>query len=294
MNKLEYTTSELLVVCLAREIRNGDEVTIGTGTPLPGVAYMLARKTHAPDTVYRHPHGGTIGGEAHSIAIALTESLTLRSYAKLCSGTEIWNYIRCGKVWRKGHRMMEYLRPAQIDKFGNFNTSVIGDFQKPKVRLPGGAGIADLTSGLHWEHLLYIPRHTKEVFVEKVDFITGVGYLSGGRAREEAGIEVGGPPKVITDLGIIDFEAESKQMRLISLHPGVTIETVKENTGFDLIIPAKVEETEPPTKGQVDLIREIDPLKVRELEMLAGQERRNVLRQIIEEEKKLKLTHYIS
>lgn len=292
MGKVAYEPDELVVVCLSRAIKDGDEVTVGTGTPLPGVAYMLARRTHAPNTVYRHPHGGTLGGEAHKIGIALTESLVLRSYVKLCTGTEIWDYIQSGKVWRKGHRMVEFFRPAQVDMYGNLNSTVIGDFNKPKVRLPSGAGIADLTSGLYWEHLVYVPRHSREVFVAKrVDFITGVGYLTGGKGREKEGIERGGPSKVITDLGIFDFEEESKRMRLISIHPGVTTQKIKENTGFDFLIRAKVEETEPPTRDQLDLIKEIDPLGVRKLEMLSGKERRETLLKIILEEKKLKLTY---
>jgi len=147
---------------------------------------------------------------------------------------------------------------AQLDRYGNANNSVIGDdFHAPKVRLPGTAGIGKKL--YYWN-----PDHSVRSMVEKVDFISAAGYLDGGDAREQLGLE-GGPQVVISNLGVMDFHPESKKMRLQTLHPGVTVEKIQEATGFDLLIPDhEIAETRPPSKTQVKLIREtIDPDEMR-------------------------------
>jgi glutaconate CoA-transferase subunit B len=153
---------------------------------------------------------------------------------------------------------------AQLDRYGNANNSVIGDdYDRPQVRLPGTAGLADMGS-IGKQLYFWNPNHSPRSLVEKVDFISAAGYLDGGDARERLGLE-GGPEVVITNLAVMDFHPVSKQMRLQSVHPGVTVATVQKATGFELLMPeGSVPETVPPTEAQVRLIREvIDPDNMR-------------------------------
>ena len=147
----------------------------------------------------------------------------------------------------------------QIDKYGNANMVCVGNYDNPQVRGPGGAGLG-ISGDCFKRYYIYLTAHRKYNFVEKVDFISGVGHLNGFNTRLEAGLPEGGPCLVVTPLGVMDFESESKRMRLKSLNPGVTLEQVMENTGFELIIPANIPETKPPTDEELRILRnEIDP-----------------------------------
>jgi glutaconate CoA-transferase subunit B len=150
-----------------------------------------------------------------------------------------------------------FLGGAQIDMYGNLNSSFIGDPEKPKVRLPGTGGANDIASLA--SKILVAMHHEKKRFVEKVDFITTPGYLQGGESRKKAGLLMGGTYKVITHLGIFGFEEKTKRMRLETLHPEVTLEEVKERTGFEMLIPEKIEYTKPPTEQELRSLRELDP-----------------------------------
>jgi len=183
----------------------------------------------------------------------------------------------------------EMLRSAQIDKFGNVNSTVIGDFSNPKVRLPGISGVWDVF-GLDDHIRCYFPRHTKRIFVERVDFVSALGFGDGSpQARE--GMLGSGPYEVITNLGIFRFDEKTKEMKLISLHPGISVDMVKENTSFEMVIPKEVGTTEPPSHYELELIRtKIDPLNLRAIESASGKERLELLRWILEEEKRLSET----
>ena len=172
----------------------------------------------------------------------------------------------------------EFFRPAQVDPYGNFNNVVIGDYQQPRLRLPGCGGIADLM-GFHPRAYLYVPRHSRAVFVEQLDFVSGLGVPSPDRPGDRPG-----PRLLISDLGAFDYVGG--RMRLRSHHPGVSIEQISRKTGFALQVAPDVHETPPPTVEEVRLLRtEIDPLGIRELERLSGSRRRQRMREITQIEK---------
>jgi acyl CoA:acetate/3-ketoacid CoA transferase beta subunit len=158
-----------------------------------------------------------------------------------------------------GYLDFGFLGAAMIDRFGNLNTTVIGDWQHPAVRLPGSGGANDVGSLCH--KTIILMRQDQRRFVEQVDFITTPGYLDGPGARERAGLpENTGPYRVITQLGVYDFEEGSKQMRLLAVHPGISIDEIQSNSSFDILVPGDVEVTEPPSEEELRLLREIDPL----------------------------------
>ncbi len=253
----EYTVAELMAVSLAREIKDGDRVLQGLYSPLPMMACLLAKNFHAPNMVYFNT-ADTIDPQPKEVPFSTAgPALQERAVAYI----PLWQTF---DLAQRGDLDLIFLGAAQVDKYGNTNLSVIGPYEKPKVRLPGGAASAHLCALM--ETVIWVPRHNARVLVEKVDFVTGQGHLPGGRDRKEAGIPKGGPRKVVTNLCVMDFEPETKAMRLVSLHPGVTLDEVKENTGFELIIPERVETTEPPGKEHLEFMREIDPKGVRELE----------------------------
>jgi glutaconate CoA-transferase subunit B len=169
---------------------------------------------------------------------------------------------------------VEFFRPAQVDPFGNSNNVVIGDYRSPRLRLPGCGGIADVTA-LNARAYLYVPRHSRAVFVEKLDFVSGLGVPTPDRPGDRPG-----PRLLISDLGV--FDHAPGRMRLCSYHPGATIEKIRKKTGFHLEIAPDVHETLPPTTEEIRLLREeIDPLGIRELERMSGGRRRRRMREII-------------
>jgi glutaconate CoA-transferase subunit B len=179
---------------------------------------------------------------------------------------------------------IEFFRPAQIDQYGNTNNICIGDWEKPKIRLPGCAGIADFSMFYSRGSFLYTPRHDIRTFVptEKLYFTSGVGFPNG----KQSICGGAGPQCVITNLAYLDFDDKSKNMRVQSIHPDIELNTLKESTGFDLVIPDNLDETKPPTNKEISLLREkVDPLKIRKLEVLSNKERENLLNDIIQKEK---------
>jgi glutaconate CoA-transferase subunit B len=180
---------------------------------------------------------------------------------------------------------IEFFRPAQVDQYGNTNNICIGDWNNPKIRLPGCAGIADFSMFYARGSFLYTPRHDKRTFVptEKLDFISGVGFPDGNHSICGGA----GPQSVITNLAYFDFEEKTKRMRLASSHPGVDLDEIIKSTGFELIIPKNVLETKPPTIEEINILRnEVDPLNIRKLEILSGKERETLLNDVIHKELK--------
>lgn len=248
-----YTLRELMACVAAKQLEDGKAVAVGTGLPL--VATMLAQQTHAPNLVIIFEAGG-IAPQLPTLPISVGDSRTI--HKALCTTT----LIDIMDTIRRGYVDYAFLGGAQIDNYGNLNSTMIGDdYEKPKVRFPGSGGANDFGS-LAWETLIIMDRHSPRRFVKKVDFITTPGYLYGPGAREEEGLsENTGPSRVITDLCLFDFEPESKRMRLIACHPGVTVEDVIKATGFEIIIADNVRTTDPPTEEELRLLHEvIDPL----------------------------------
>ncbi len=250
MTEPEYTRSELMICVAARLFEDGTTAFIGTGIPM--LAAMLAAKTVAPNLVPIFEFGG-MGAILENLPRAVGEARTFHkavAAACICDAME---------TAQRGFVDYGFLGGAQIDPYGNLNSTIIGEHAHPRARLPGSGGANDVGS-LCWKTITIV-QHDKRRFVPKVDFITTPGYLSGPGAREAAGLPPGtGPIAVVSTLALMDFEPESKRMRLVATHPGVCVEDVVANTGFDLIMPSRMATNEPPTHEELRLLREeIDP-----------------------------------
>lgn len=265
-----FTPAEVMVACMARQVENGEVVAQGIATPLVTAAYLLARHTHAPDLYFASAIGQGICQHPAPLGIASIESLwldhSLNNVGFVRAAADILPNL-CPK---------EFFRPGQVDAHGNFNNLAFGnDYAKPRLRLPGSGGIPDVTTFIS-DIYLYVPRHSRVTFVEEVDFRSGLGY-------HPERLHGAGPRYLISDLGQFDYA--NGHMRLISYHPGVSIARIQAKTRFELEIAAAVYETEPPTTEELELIRhEVDPLGVRDLELLSGNARRKRLREILAQE----------
>jgi len=250
MTKPNYNTAELVTIMSARFLEDGKIVFGGAGMPL--ISCILAQKTHAPRLTILF-EGGVIGPhvEVGKMPPSTNEQRCARKANMLLSITDIL------LLQQRGYVDYGFLGGAQIDQFGNLNSSFIGDPERPKVRLPGTGGANDIASLA--SKILVAMHHEKKRFVPKVDFITTPGYLQGGDSREKSGLKQGGVYKVITHLGIFGFDEKTRRMRLETLHPGVTVEEVKERTGFEMLFPDKIRYTEPPTAEELRILRELDP-----------------------------------
>lgn len=248
----DYNVMEMMITAAARNLEDGASVGVGTGAPC--AAAMLAQKTHAPNLVVLFEAGG-VSPQLPTMPISVGDSRTTYKALMASGMCEIMETCQRG--------MVDYcfLGGAQIDKYGNLNSTVIGDWENPKVRFPGSGGANDFAS-FCWKIMVITPQDARR-FVEAVDFITSPGYLSGPGAREEAGLATGtGPFKVITNLAVMGFDPESKRMRVESLHHGVTFDTVQENTSFELLKAPEIAETQPPTAEELRILREeVDPHK---------------------------------
>ena len=248
----EYNAMELMICVAARLLENG--ATVGVGTGAPCAAAMLAQKTHAPDLFITFEAGG-LAPQLPSMPISVGDSRTFHRGIMATSMNDILDACQRGMV------DYTFLGGAQIDAYGNLNSTVIGDYLKPRVRFPGSGGANDFAS-FCWR-MMVVTAHDRRRFVEKLDFLTSPGYLTGPGAREAAGLPTGtGPYKVITDLAVMGFEEKTKRMRVESLHPGVTFETVQENTAFEMLTSPAMPETEPPRAEELRILRdEVDPYR---------------------------------
>lgn len=258
----DYEVDELMIAYLASCFQDGDQACNGMASFLPVSAFMLARLTHAPDLVWLAGAAGLEPRPAKVPASTLESQLWADSVMYLEQYGDFWTYALNGRWIQKF-----CVGAAQLDMYGNANNSVIGsDYHRPKVRLPGTAGLGDM--GSIGKTLYYWnPNHNPRAFVERVDFVSCAGYLGGGDERERLGL-TGGPDLVVTNLAVLDFEPTSKRMRLRSVHPGVTVDQVQAATGFELLLPdGEVPESPVPSAEQVRLIREvIDPDRMRKRE----------------------------
>ncbi|MBX5326826.1 MAG: CoA-transferase subunit beta [Candidatus Bathyarchaeia archaeon] len=245
----EYSTLELMAACGARAIRDREVVFVGTGLPM--VAAALAKRMHAKNAkiVYE---AGFIDSNAVDIALSIADSrLAYRASAA------VGLIETLGLMLQGGHVDVGFVGAAQIDEYGNLNTTYIGDFEHPKVRLPGSGGGNDIVSSA--KRIVVIMKHEKRKFVKKLDYVTSPGYIDGPGVRERVGLKGGGPVLVVTDLCQMGFDEKSKRLKLLTVHPSITAEQVLENVSCDLIVEGRVPETEPPTFEELSLLRAIDP-----------------------------------
>lgn len=249
MSEAAYNPSELLICSASRLMEDGATAFIGTGLPM--LAAMLAQRMHAPNLVAVFEFGGT-GAILEALPLAVGER---RTFHRALAATGILDVVEAAQ---RGFIEYGFLGGAQIDAYGNLNTTIIGDHDHPKVRLPGSGGGNDV--GSHCWRTIAIMRHGKQRFVPKVDFLTTPGYLDGPGAREAVGLPAGtGPYRVVTDLAILGYHPETRRMMLLATQPGVTSEQVMENTGFELALAEKVEQAAPPAPEELRLLRdEID------------------------------------
>lgn len=247
-----YNAIELMICVAARLLENG--ATVGVGTGAPCAAAMLAQRTHAPDLFVTFEAGG-VAPQLPSMPISVGDSRTSHRAIMATGMCDIMDACQRGMV------DYTFLGGAQIDMYGNLNSTVIGDYNQPKVRFPGSGGANDFAS-FCWRTMV-ITEHSRKRFVEKLDFLTSPGYLSGPGAREAAGLPAGsGPYKVITNLAVLGFDDDSKRMCVETLNPGVSFDQVQAENGFELLKCDHMPETEPPTAEELRILRqEVDPFR---------------------------------
>jgi glutaconate CoA-transferase, subunit B len=247
MSELGFTAAEMMTVAAARRLRNGAVCFVGIG--LPSTAANLARLTHAPDVVLIY-ESGPIGAKPDVLPLSIGDGNLAATADAVVSTPEIFRYCLQG-----GRIDVGFLGAAQIDRFANLNTTVIGAYDQPKVRLPGAGGaseIADLAG-----EVLIILRHNARAFVERLDFLTSAGFLDGGDARARAGLRGHGPTAVITDLCILEPDPPSKELTVTQIHPGVMREQITEATGWPVGFAADVAQSEPPSAEVLDVLRDL-------------------------------------
>ncbi len=245
-----YNTMEMMIVAAARELEDGKSVAVGTGAPC--AAAMLAQKTHAPNLTIFFEAGG-IAPILPRMPISVGDSRTTWRAVMASGMADIMETCQRG--------MVDYcfLGGAQIDPYGNLNSTSIGDWAKPKVRFPGSGGANDFAS-FAWRVMIITPQDARR-FVPKIDFITSPGYLDGPGARERAGLpENGGPHRVITNMAVLGFDPETRRMRVESVHRGSTLAEVQKNCGFELPPAPQLGETPPPSDTELEILRtQVDP-----------------------------------
>ena len=245
------TAAEVLAVYTARTLTNGLVVFAGVGTPL--LAATLAQRLDCPDLTILF-EGGVVGAyiEDAKLPPSTNDQRCTRLSNMVLGSSEVM------LMMQRGYVDLGFLGGAQIDRFGNLNSSFIGDAAHPKVRLPGSGGANDIAS---LTDFIVSIRHERRRFVPNVDFITTPGFVSGGDSRRECGLPYGGCRCVVSDLGIFGFDS-ARRMSIQALHAGVTLEEVRDNTGFDLVVPENMRTTEPVTEQELAILRRIDPDKI--------------------------------
>jgi glutaconate CoA-transferase subunit B len=273
MNEYPITSDEIMVFCIARQVNDGEIVAQGLATPLVAAGYLLARRLHAPNLYFTSAIGQGVCRNPAPLGLTRIEELWLdRALTSV-------GFVRAAADILPRLRPKEFFRPAQIDSAGNFNNIAFGkSYQKPRLRLPGTGGIPDVTTFID-DIFLYIPRHSRLTFVSKLDFLSGLGHHPNRRWGS-------GPHYLVSNLGEFDFKGKDaqgqSQMRLISFHPGVSVEQIQRHTGFELEISPDLSMTKLPSSEELRMFREeIDPLGICQLESLSGAARRQLLHQII-------------
>nr|WP_211112648.1 CoA-transferase subunit beta [Azospirillum sp. SYSU D00513] len=244
---LDFTATEIMTVAASRLLRDDTVCFVGIG--LPSTAANLARLTHAPDVVLIY-ESGPIGAKPTVLPLSIGDGELALTADTVVSTPEIFRY------WLQGGRIdVGFLGAAQVDRFANINTTVIGAYDSPKVRLPGAGGAPEIASQA--KEVFIVLKQSTKAFVGKLPFITSAGYLDGGDARERAGIPGKGPTAVITDLGIMTPDPVTRELTLTSVHPGVTVDQVREATGWDLKVSPDLKTTAAPEPQELAALRDL-------------------------------------
>lgn len=243
----EYTNSEMMTVTAARALENGTTCFVGIG--LPSEAANLARLTHAPDVVLIY-ESGTLQTKPDILPLSIGDGELSDSALTTVAVPEMFRY------WLQGGKVdVGFLGTAQIDRFANLNTTLIGDYREPKVRLPGGGGAPEIATSAG--EVFITLKHSKRAFVKDVDFITTVGFGRDGKARDGVPNIGRGPSRVITDLCVMKPDPETRELVVVSLHPGVTREDVVEATGWEIRFAEQLETTPVPDENELSILREL-------------------------------------
>lgn len=247
VEQLQYTSDEMMSIAAARQLKDGQVCFIGIG--LPSKAANLARRLHAPNLTMIY-ESGTLGAKPTVLPLSIGDGELAETADAVVSVPEIFNYLL-----QPGRIDVGFLGAAQIDKFANLNSTVIGDYKTPKVRLPGAGGAPEIAGAC--KDVIIMLRQSTKSFVDQIPFITSVGYGGGAQDRAKLGLRGGGPSIVITDLGILEPDPFTKELVLTQVHPNVEIDTVVNATGWDLRVAEEIKVTEPPSKEELEAIRSL-------------------------------------
>jgi glutaconate CoA-transferase, subunit B len=236
---------EMMSVAAARALRDGQVCFVGIG--LPSTAANLARRLHAPNLVLIY-ESGALDTRPAELPLSIGDGVLATSALTVISVPEVFNY------WLQPGRIdVGFLSGAQIDRFANINTTVIGEYHEPTVRLPGSGGAPEIAASCR--EVIVVMRHRARAFVDQVDFVTSVGYGSGADDRAVLGLRGRGPTRVITDLGVLEPDPDAKELVLTAVHPGVSVEEVRAQTGWELQVSVDLKITTPPTEAELTTLR---------------------------------------
>jgi glutaconate CoA-transferase subunit B len=241
-----YTADEIMTITAARQLRDNMVCFVGIG--LPSAAANLARLSHAPEVVLIY-ESGTIAAKPDVLPLSIADGELSETALSVVSVPEMFRY------WLQGGRIdVGFLGAAQIDRFANINTTVIGDYRKPKTRLPGGGGAPEIATSAR--EIFVMLRMSPRAFVAKLDFVTSLGHGNGGTSRSATGAQGRGPTRIITDLGILEPHPESRELQLTSTHPGIPVEQAKAACGWPLLVAGSLAVTPAPTAGELATLRD--------------------------------------
>ncbi|MFD3683611.1 CoA-transferase subunit beta [Nocardiopsis sp. NPDC058631] len=247
MTTVTWTSDEIMTVTASRSLRDGMSCFVGIG--LPSTAANVARRTHAPG-LWMIYESGTLGTVPGHLPLSIGDGILADTADTVVSVPEVFNY------WLQAGRIdVGFLGAAQLDRYANINTTVIGDYAAPKVRLPGAGGAPEIAASCR--EVVVIMRHSRRAFVEKVDFVTSVGHGSGPGDRERLGLRGAGPVRVITDLGVLEPDPLTRELVLTGVHPGVEVDAVREATGWDLRVAGDLAVTPAPTDAELSVVRSL-------------------------------------
>jgi glutaconate CoA-transferase, subunit B len=248
-----YTSAEMMTTVAARELRDGEVVFVGIG--LPNLACNLARATHAPNLVLIY-ESGAVGAVPERLPVSIGDPALVTGSLMVCSMADVFQ-----SLLQNGRIEVGFLGGAQIDRYGNINTTVVGDYQHPTVRLPGSGGAAEIA--IHARRTVVVSRLDRRAFPERVDFVTSPGHQTKGRSRRELGMPGAGPTKVVTDKAILVSDPATGELVLASVYPGVEVTEVMDGVGWQLQSQSRMVPADPPTERELHLLREVlDPKRL--------------------------------